>query len=312
MDRTGAGAGATGGGDAATAGVELELSVRLAEPRWRSGTRGLLLPLPPSTPHQRLVGLELPPTWRSELLRAEGRAQKAVLVTEATDLAQPWRMRFRLGRWAPDPAWYRPYVNSFTALPAALRPIVNDLRAATRSETELVARAAAWVSTRFRYDPTPSSGAFPDVACDIRSGSCLDVNTVFLSVLYAAEIQASYDIGYWFDGDARTCDGWHCWVSVIADGVHQDWDVPHHLKFDVGPPRPALDPKPGLRFCMSRGRGNRFEVGGAEVEISHFGRPRWVLAEGETVEPAIAAQWSPSNGPERIEQARGAAHAELG
>lgn len=313
MDRTGAGGGgAVAGRHDEVSGAELELSVRLAEPRWPAGARGLLLPLPPQTPHQRLVGLELPAAWSSLLLRAEALPQKAILVTEAPDLDQAWRMRFRVGRWAPDPSWYRPYANSFTALPAALKPIVNELRAGARSEAELVERAAAWVSTRFHYDPAPSTGAFPDVSCDIRTGSCLDVNTVFLSVLYAADVQASYDIGYWFEGSSRSCDGWHCWVSVIADGVHQDWDVPHHLKFGIAPLGPGLDPRPGRRFCMSRGRGARFDVRGTEVEISHFARPRWVLPDGETVEAAIQAAWSARPRPEDVDEGRASVHAEPG
>jgi len=266
-------------------GAFLDVRVALVEPRWPDGAAGLLLPIPPATPHQRLVEWEAPRGWEWQTLCAKGRAQQAALVTRAVNLGEACRYRFEEVASAPEPRHYEPYLNRFTALPDGLRPLVQEIAAAAATERERVQRVVAYVASRFVYNPTPSTGAFPDVACDIKQGNCLDINTVFLSMLYALGIRASYDIGYYFKGDEPECDGWHCWVSLLADGEHQDWDVPHYLKWNVTPPiRKGLNPLPGRRVCMSRGRGNRFQWALGEVEVSHFCRPRWVLPDGTTRE----------------------------
>jgi hypothetical protein len=262
----------------------VDVAIALEKPAWREGAVGLLLPIPPRTPHQRLVEWQLPPGWEWRALRSENHDQEAALVTRADDLSAESRYRFAEVDDPPEPRHYQPYVNRFTALPEGLRSMVQEIAADPGNEREKVKRLAAYVASRFIYNPTPSTGAFPDVACDIKQGNCLDINTVFLSMLHGLGIRSSYDIGYYFKEGEVHCDGWHCWVSLIADGVHQDWDIPHILKFNVPTLAEGLNPAPGRRVCMSRGRGNRFRVGSGEVEISHFCRPRWVLPDGTTQE----------------------------
>jgi hypothetical protein len=262
----------------------VEVAVALDKPTWREGAVGLLLPIPPSTPHQRLVEWQLPKGWVWQALRAENREQGAAWVTKADDLSAESRYWFAEVKNQPEPHHYQPYVNRFTALPEGLRAKVQELAGMQISEREKVQQLASYVASRFIYNPTPSTGAFPDVACDIKQGNCLDINTVFLSMLHGLGIRSSYDIGYYFKGSDKECDGWHCWVSLIADGEHQDWDIPHILKFNVTPFAEGLNPAPGRRVCMSRGRGSRFRAGAVEVEISHFCRPRWVMPDGTTQE----------------------------
>lgn len=262
----------------------VDVAVSLAKPAWQEGAVGLLLPVPPRTPHQRLVEWQLPPAWEWRPVRSENHGHEAALVTRASDLSGEMRYRFAEVADAPEPRHYQPYTNRFTALPESLREPLQEIAASPGNEREKVKRLAAYVASRFVYDSTPSSGAFPDVACDIKQGNCLDINTVFLSMLHGLGLRSSYDIGYYFKAGEKECDGWHCWVSLIADGVHQDWDIPHVLKFGVGALEEGLNPAPGRRVCMSRGRGNRYRVGEVEVEISHFCRPRWVMPDGATRE----------------------------
>lgn len=265
-------------------GTTVDVAVSLDKPSRPDGAVGLLLPVPPATPHQRLVEWQLPPGWAWESLRSENHGHQAALVRRADDWSAEMRYRFAEVEEPPDPRHYQPYTNRFTALPDSLRPALQEIASAPGNEREKVKRLAGYVASRFVYDSTPSSGAYPDVACDIKRGSCLDINTVFLSMLHGLGISASYDIGYYFKAGEAECDGWHCWVSLIADGVHQDWDIPHVLKFKVEALAEGLNPAPGRRVCMSRGRGNRFRISQGEVEISHFCRPRWVMPDGSTRE----------------------------
>jgi len=262
----------------------VDVAVSLERPVWLEGAVGLLLPVPPRTPHQRLVEWQLPPGWAWQLVRSENHGHEAALVTGAVDLSAQMRYRFAEVEEPPEPRHYQPYANRFTSLPESLRPALREIAGSPGSQREQVKRLAAYVASRFVYNSTPSAGAFPDVACDIKQGNCLDINTVFLSMLHGLGIPSSYDIGYYFKAGEKECDGWHCWVSLIADGVHEDWDIPHVLKFSTGAVEAGLNPLPGRRVCMSRGRGNRFKVRQVEVEISHFCRPRWVMPDGSTRE----------------------------
>lgn len=266
----------------------MRLEVRISD-NWNARAVGLLIPVPPNTAHQRLLCYEIPDGWSWQGVQALNNDQGALWITAVDCVESACRYTFCRDRYAPDTRAYSQRVNRFTRLPESLLPKVSEIAQAAMTDAEAVKLVVEYVQSRFRYDPTPSSGAFPDVACEVRTGNCLDINTVFLSMLRALGISASYDIGYFVEHGQRQVEGWHCWVSVLAAGIHSDWDIPHHLKRGIAPISEDQNPIPGIRCCMSRGRGNRFRIGDVSVDVSHFCRPRWVMPDGSSVEAEMSA-----------------------
>lgn len=114
----------------------------------------------------------------------------------------------------------------------------------------------------------------PYLACGTTPGSCVDINTYLLASLRAAGIEAAYLVGYFFrhDGGGRTPDN-HCWVATRAEGEVLHWDIAHHIKFGLGPVRPGLNPREGVRIAVSHSMGHRYPGPAGPLEMKLLGEP---------------------------------------
>jgi hypothetical protein len=151
------------------------------------------------------------------------------------------------------------------------------------TEQEKLSKIIKYTESRFVYKPGKSEGKYPDVICDIARGNCLDMNTIFLSLLYFAEIKSAYNIGYFFEKGHLVADGMHCWICTVVDGKNQNWDIGHHLARALGATQDSLNPVLGLRCTMTRGRGLQFEIKEMVTQpICHFVYPLRVNEKGES------------------------------
>ena len=114
----------------------------------------------------------------------------------------------------------------------------------------------------------------PHLSCAMTPGSCVDINTYLVASLRAAGYEAAYFYGYFFPEDrggfAR--DG-HCWVVTRHDGEILEWDIAHHLKADLGPTQPGLNPRPGQRVAISHSMGHVYAGVNARQGLKVLGEP---------------------------------------
>lgn len=187
-----------------------------------------------------------------------------------------------LWRAAPGSRWTR----AAEALVQEARAVAGDGPPAERA-TRLARDTAekftyGHPATRF-YD---GCDEIPPLACGLTEGSCVDINTYFLAALRAAGIEAGYVVGYFFPAEKGDhCEGMHCWVATRAGDEILHWDIAHHLKMGTRDVRPALNPKPGVRYPVGHGMGLDFPEDGvrdakllSEPVFARDGALHWPVA----------------------------------
>lgn len=253
---------------------------------------GLLVPVPPDTAHQGLESVWLPegaPVVRCRAVNAE---QTAVFLPGQSGTGAHFKFSLVAGTGASPSPHLIPIDSRYSRPSTELRDAIRDLIKDSDDEQAALERIVDFTQSLFDYDHPQAR--FCDgkdevpLLTTLTKGSCTDINTFLLSSLYAAGIPGSYYAGYFFDAQKpKTTSGFHCWVSTQASGLHQDWDIAHHIKNGTRQVLPGLNPVPGERVAMSYARGLRFEVEGCEVEFTHFAYPYWIFADG-SYEPANA------------------------
>lgn len=270
----------------------LELALPIAE--WRTGAAALLVACPPDTPTQRLVAARLPEEWDVSLVSGINSRQEAFLVKPRPGMALGTPVVFDLLEAIQplDPGAFIPIEGPYSEVPEVLAQRAREVAGRARTGREALSLIVEHVSRRLTYDSTPNQSLLPAEVCGLQRGNCININTYFLGLLAGAGLSATYNIGFFFEAGQQVSDGHHCWVTTLVDGVAQDWDIPHHMKYGLGSARPGLNPKAGVRFAMSRGRGHRFFCGAATVELSHLSFPVWVFPGGGHDEERLNARLS--------------------
>ena len=268
-------------------GAPYRLCIEIVDTAAPEQATGLLIPLPPTTRHQRL-----------EDFNVNFGADRLVLVDQSTRqsaLYVAWTGSDRL-----SPIELRVHdsgelvANHFDAAPLCHEPDV----AALGQELHLLdmplvssrlERIVAHLASRFTY----RSGHVNDapLTCDALTGNCQSINEALMKLAAWAGVPCAYYIGYFCDrADRWATDDWHCWVSTHTERGTQDWDISHQIKRALTPVGPGLNPVQGLRFAMGVGRDLRFETPGATVCLPHFCEPRWILRDGRTRRCAVRVQ----------------------
>ncbi|MDP2803030.1 MAG: transglutaminase-like domain-containing protein [Phreatobacter sp.] len=157
---------------------------------------------------------------------------------------------------------------------AELTTLIEDVAPSTLPPPERVEHIIRHIEERFTYGVrdiglADDLEAMPPLTCGVHLGTCIDTHSYGVAAFRAAGISAAYVSGLFFEEGARISMPGHCWMAVQADGAPHHWDVSHFLKYGLGPTRPVLNPKPGVRYAMAIGRN--IVVEGEEGPVT-FGR----------------------------------------
>jgi transglutaminase-like putative cysteine protease len=274
------------------------VTLRFEEEAWNPEARGILMPVPPDTPSQTLLGLKTPLGLRTKTVEAQGYPQKALWMESDEALKGAWEFAIGPGKMDRAGEAFTPRLNRYTELPEGMKETLEPLRRSAldndRKAQELAARIFGGMAYR-NYSSDASGKDFtPAVVCGIADGNCLDMNTMLLAMLYHFHIPAAYNIGWFFpDGQPPQVNGWHCWISTWGDH-YLEWDISHRLIKDMEEAAPGFNAFPGKRIAMSWGRGLCFRLGPLSMVLSHFGTPKWVTKSGTTLPVKFQATWSES------------------
>jgi|GEM_PF-522811 hypothetical protein len=245
---------------------------------------GLLIPVPIDTAEQHFetfVGLE---GFETREVKADNSEQTALFLPGP--IAEPFEygMVFSDGQGEAPADFYQRFDNKYTQASDDLRTYIAELIADSTDEAETVRRLVDYATSKFEYGSRNMGLESPQLICEIARGNCIDINTLLVSSLYSVGITTAYVAGYYFEGAIKPeTTGMHCWVVTRIGGVDLYWDIAHHLKRDIRTVAPGLNPVPGARFAISRGRGLQFTVfPDAVVQTSHLIQPRWVQTGGKT------------------------------
>ncbi|PSM19776.1 transglutaminase domain-containing protein [Nitratireductor sp. StC3] len=252
---------------------------------------GLLVPEPPDTVHQTLVGFCAPCPLPYRIVRESRSGQRAYLFEGDFGASLEFSFHFAAGTGTVKTDEFADFDNAYTRLAGDLSEFLALERpacAAGHGDDDIVAA----VARRFSYGGPNPDLARPATFCGVRSGNCIDINTALLACLRAAGRRAAYFAGFHFGRNRGGCraDGMHCWIATETAGRRCDWDVAHCLIAGLARPVAGLNPLGGVRAAFSHGRGLVFEAATTRLPaISHFARPRWLLADGSLPEAATSA-----------------------
>ncbi len=267
------------------------ITLRIDPDERSSAAIGLLVPEPPDTVHQTLVGFCAPCPLPYRIVRESQSGQRAYLFEGDFRASLEFSFHFAAGTGTVKTDEFADFDNAYTRLAGDLSEFLALERpacAAGHGDDDIVAA----VARRFSYGGPNPDLARPATFCGVRSGNCIDINTALLACLRAAGRRAAYLAGFHFGRNRAGCraDGMHCWIVTETAGRRFDWDVAHCLIAGLARPVAGLNPLGGVRAAFSHGRGLVFETAKARLPaISHFARPRWLLADGSLPEAATTA-----------------------
>jgi hypothetical protein len=238
---------------------------------------GLLVPLPPTTPHQEMTCMTLDPTWSATLCTAEGGVQSAFFANfPSRTLDRPIEFEMVDSGHIIEEQFYPP--GGRGSEPGEdVRQVFSDLRLEADQDQALL-HIVECISQRFTYQSDCRNDA--PLTCDVVTGNCLTINAALIGLARLANIKTAYYMGYFFEDErwrALAIDDRHCWVSTLTPRGYESWDIAHHLKRGLRCVGPALNPIPGVRFAMSVGRDLVFELPVTRLEVRHLCEPRWVF-----------------------------------
>jgi len=259
------------------------LSVEICDEQRPASAVGILLAIPPTTPHQEVLGVTVDPTWSVEPIAALNGAQRAYL---ASFPGQTWRSGFAFdlfdGGSLVEEHFATP--NPVDADPGDdARELAVDLSLSNGdSHGEKLLRIIDCVSQKFKYQ----SGYHNNEAltCNVLTGNCLSINSAIMKLARLADVRHAYYIGFYFrDERSLSADDWHCWIGTLTERGYESWDVAHQLKRGGGERiKAGLNPVPGRRFAMSVGRDLVFELPIGRVIVPHLCGPRWIFSDGSS------------------------------
>ena len=245
------------------------------------GAIALLIPVPPTTPHQALREVRLPASWTATPVVDSTRAQLALLA-ELPCGAHLDPIVFEMAERGELVRNHLTRREDTARLAADVFELADEIGLLECDcETTRLRKIVDALASRFQYRSGFSNDA--PLTCDVLTGNCLSINEAFLKLAKVAGIPSAYYIGYFFESETplRSRD-WHCWVSTLTSDGFESWDIAHHLKRKLGAIRPTLNPVPGVRFATSVGRNIRFQLPTGDVTVPHLCEPRWILDNGTT------------------------------
>jgi Transglutaminase-like superfamily len=255
------------------------LRVQIDEDQPPTGAAGLLVPLPPTTPHQEMMRVAIDPTWSATHCAAQGGVQLALFASfPSRSLGSPIEFEMldsgHLIEEQFSPTGSEPGED--------VKQVFSDLHLDTDQDQALL-RIVECISQKFNYQSDFRNDT--PLTCDIVTGNCLSINAALIGLARLSNIKTAYYMGYFFeDGRRRTLaiDDRHCWVSTLTPGGYESWDIAHRLKRGLRSAGPALNPIPGVRFAMSVGRDLVFDLPVTRLEVGHLCEPRWVFPENRS------------------------------
>jgi hypothetical protein len=223
----------------------------------------LLFPLPVDTPEQRVAEVRVEGAQSHGPIQARNCGQQALRLTAEAGAVPKVGVDF-----APEPqafaSWvFAPTGGAHETPSPELVDLMGRIAPAELSTLERVWRIVRHVESRFTYGRREvglgdDTTAIPALECDLHRGTCIDTHTYSVAALRAAGIEAAYVSGVFLaEGERRGPTG-HCWFVVRAEGVPHHWDISHFLEYGLGPVKPVLNPKPGVRQALSVGRDLEF------------------------------------------------------
>lgn len=266
------------------------LKIQLEDAAKPQDAVGLLLPVPPDTPHQKAGALRLDPQWKVTEYPVVGSTQRTILADVGdANPRSPIEVDIELRNAAPVEAHFVPRPGSTEPGPDAVEIYESLGLAEDASEEAKLLAIIEWVAQKYNYKHGHMEG--PLLTCDILTGNCLDINAATIKLMRVAGIRNAYYIGYYFpEGSSR--GAWHCWLATLTSRGYECWDIAHHLKRGIREIAPGLDPAGGMRLAMSTGRDLVIELPVGSVLVSHLTLPRWVLRDGRTIECKASAEYS--------------------
>jgi hypothetical protein len=219
----------------------------------------LLFPVPVDTPEQRVADVWVEGVQSHGPLQAQNSGQQALLLT-----AEAGALPKVVVDFAPEPQAFAPWVfvptgGAHETPSQDLVELMSRVAPAGLTTMERVWRIVRHVESRFTYGRREvglgdDTTAIPALECDLHRGTCIDTHTYSVASLRAAGLDAAYVSGVFLaEGESSGRTG-HCWFVISADGVPHHWDISHFLEYGLGPVRPVLNPKPGVRQALSVGR----------------------------------------------------------
>lgn len=249
-------------------------TVKLTLDQAMDGPADIVLAVPIDTPEQRLVGLEIEgfDAVEGKALNSEQRLLRLRPLKGASGA-----VRFVFDETGTGfPAWtFHPCGGPHETPAPELAELISEIAPSDLPPQERVERIIRHVEERFVYGVreiglADDLEAMPALTCGIHKGTCVDTHSYGVTAFRAASIPAAYISGIFFEEGTRTSMPGHCWMAVKAEGAPHHWDVSHFLKYNLGPVRSVLNPKPGIRYAMAVGRGTMVEGDDGPVTFSRL------------------------------------------
>ena len=256
------------------------LRVQIDEERRPAGAAGLLLPLPPTTPHQKMTRVTLDPTWSAMGCPAQEHGQLALFATfPGTTIGRP--IEFEMTDIGHADTGHFSLAAEGYELGEDVKQAFGELHVGAEQQQTLL-RIVDCIARKFNYQSGFRNNA--PLTCNVLTGNCLSIKTALIAFAQLAGIKTAYYVGYFFENgrSTLTTDDWHCWVSTLTSRGYESWDIAHHLKRGLRPIGPALNPIPGVRFAMSIGRNLVFRLPFTPLKVAHLCEPRWVFDDNRS------------------------------
>lgn len=275
------------------------LTIEIAEP----GDDPVLAPTGVTTPGEAVTRLEV---TGGEIAAAATEPELGLGAVLIRPRGGPLALHYRVepapaGSTYPEAA-FRPRATRYTTAAAELAAASRAIAEAAGSGAAGIRALVAEAEARFAYDHpdkrfNDGMDDVPYLSCGLTPGSCVDINTYLVASLRAAGYEAAYLYGYFFPEERRgvTFDG-HCWVVTRHQGEVLEWDIAHHIKADLGPTRPGLNPRPGERVAVTHSMGHRYALPERDVALKLLGEPLRLPAGGTAESVSLVARLSPRDG----------------
>ena len=255
-----------------------------------SRLRGVLVPEPPNTDDQCFIGLEAPCALDYALLSEANSGQHAYLFSGDLTEGKTFYFHFSQPQQTNRADIFQDFDNVYTQLRGDLLDFLQPEISQSAMEKISIDDTIDAIQQKFDYGERADDLETPTTFCGIKSGNCIDINTMLYACLRELGHTTSYLIGFHFAENAAglEADGVHCWVATEDRRDCRYWDIAHCLRAGLEHPIASLNPLGGFRVAFSYGRGLRFVLDGQSLDpISHFGRPHWFFSDGRLIEADI-------------------------
>lgn len=257
----------------------------------------ILAPTGTPTPYQEMRGLSVEGGRIVSVLTENDLSLSAALIAPEADtvtLHYTLEDSPKIGTY-PEAA-FAPRDNAHTRPAQDLAEASRDIAAQAGGGHAGIKALVAEAEARFEYAHpkarfTDGTDAVPYLSCGLTPGSCVDINTYLVASLRAAGYEAAYFYGYFFPQErAGITDDGHCWVATRHAGQILEWDIAHHIKADLGPTRPGLNPRPGARVAVTHSMGHRYGGPSGDIDLKILGEPMHLPSNGSPTYTTLQAR----------------------